>query len=456
MRTVFRSAIIQYASSIYKAVKGKSKRRREIAIDTAYEILLENENLRTEVCKMLKKCYPSQTDYTIKTFWYVFLDKLRKDGSYNHKVAIRMFCQNKGVGGIKITQCTEADVAVFLQEMIDEGESESYIKAVLRNLNCLYHILGSEYENPCAGALAEVTQSIQKHREFRDGSIRRSFDMIEAKTLYRLFKADINTAAAGLARGGLISMFTPMGETEVCALCGENIDYIKSIDLFQFKTTHTSDYFSTERTELLCLDEQRVIPVSRILRNELMLDSKPFDSRKPIVCDSDGLAVTPKQLRMYISEKIKQVKIQKLVIDLPGKGLVDLNDYRGNWLRSNLDYALRNHSKISPEDLNYVMGRKFSTTDAGHYRDYRCSLRQIAISTSINRWADKFDENDFESSNTKSYIVNSGNRVREFYRDPDPYMIITDISIPQAECGMNLEFQSVMRFGGVVIVEEID
>lgn len=251
-------------------------------------------------------------------------------------------------------------------------------------------------------------------------------------------------------------MFTPMGETEVCALCGENIDYIKSIDLFQFKTTHTSDYFSTERTELLCLDEQRVIPVSRILRNELMLDSKPFDSRKPIVCDSDGLAVTPKQLRMYISEKIKQVKIQKLVIDLPGKGLVDLNDYRGNWLRSNLDYALRNHSKISPEDLNYVMGRKFSTTDAGHYRDYRCSLRQIAISTSINRWADKFDENDFESSNTKSYIVNSGNRVREFYRDPDPYMIITDISIPQAECGMNLEFQSVMRFGGVVIVEEID
>ena len=444
-------------SSINKPVKGKSKPSIEEAKNSANEILLENTALRAQIIEKLKEDYPDLSELSIKSFWYLHLDETIQS-DYTYKTALSLFCENEylNIGSRIVSQCTEKDIAAFIKQMVNCTCTDSYIGEAMKILTRLFDARGKQYVNPCRDAYTNLTHEIGKYKNFRDSQIRRSFSLNEAQRLYSLFKEDLQTPSKGLAYGGIIKMFTGMHETELCALRRENILYEKDQNLYVFFLTHECAFRSTTRTELTDIDQKRKIPICGALCKHLSLTFDSVTKNKPLVFDSLGKPITPKELKNYIESKIKLLGIEQCFLDVPGKGPIDITDYQGDWVRSNFDYAMRIIAKMLPDDLNSIMGRNLETTDGNHYRDYMCCLRQLAIRAKIDFWAESVVGNTNVPEGKTSLVIDTKKEDFTFVGCATPNINIIDIRMPNDSTDACLVVQTLQRFSGIIIIEELE
>ena len=444
-------------SAINIPVKGSSKPSIEEAENSVCEILLEKAALRSKIIEKLKEDYPELSELSIKTFWYLHLDETIQS-SYNRSTAINLFCENEhlDIGSRIVSQCAEKDIDAFIEQMVYCGCTESYIHEAIKILTRIFALRGKQYVNPCQEAYANLTHKISKYQHFRDSQIRRSFSLDESKRLYSLFKDDLHTSSKGLAYGGIIKMFTGMHEAEICALRRENIVYEKDQHLYVFYLSHECAFHSTTRTELTDIDKKRKVPICNVLCNHLPLAADPSTKNKPLVFNSFGKAVTPKELKEYIESKIKLLGIEKCFLEVPGKGRVDINDYQGDWIRSNFDFAMRIVAKMLPDDLNSIMGRNLETTDGNHYRDYMCCLRQLAIRAKIDFWAESVAGNTNIRDGKTSLVIDNKKEDFTFVGCATPNINIIDIRMPNDSTDACLIVQTVQRFSGTIIIEELE
>lgn len=444
-------------SSLGRPVKGKSKGSPEEAINSAYEILFDNNDLRTKICEMINNEYPDQEELSLKTFWYLHLDELNKPG-YDHNRAIRMFCINNDldIGAKKISLFTEGDIEAYIQHMVNAEVNDEPIKKAIKILDLIFSLRGKECINPCQDMLSNLNHTIQQHKEFRHSHIRRSFNVNEIRKLYSLFERDLRTSLKGKALGGIIKMFTGMDETEICALIREDIIYEKEQDLYTFNVTHECAFNSSRREELTTGNYKRRIPICNQLQKLVPLSFDSNSKNNPIVHNTHGNAITPKELKDYISTKIKELNVEKVFLPIPGKNPVNINDYRGDWIRSNFDYAMRTIRKILPDDLNYIMGRNLQTTDGKHYRDYLCVLRQLAICAKIDGWAESVVGNTLLSDKKTDLKIETIKQEYAFTGCVTPNIDIIEIQTPCDTADGILNIQILQRFSGNIIIEEME
>ena len=251
-------------------------------------------------------------------------------------------------------------------------------------------------------------------------------------------------------------MFTGMHEEEICALRRENIVCEKDQNLYVFYLSHECAFRSTTRTEFTDIVQKRKVPICNVLCKHLPTTSDPTTKNKPLVFNSFGKAVTPKELKDYIEQKIKLLGIEKCFLPVPGKGHVDINDYQGDWVRSNFDHAMRITAKMLPDDLNSIMGRNLETTDGNHYRDYMCCLRQLAIRAKIDLWAEAVAGNTNVPDGKNSLVIDNKKEDFTFVGCATPNINIIDIRMPNDPTDACLIVQTVQRFSGTIIIEELE
>lgn len=394
------------------------RQRTEAEVLDAVEYAVLDDRFAAEVVRDVLDYYACRlNELSLKSIWYCLRGRLRTKYSYNEDIALELFSQSS-------SEFSSLVVSTSLPGNYDDAMCRLFPgKNIIpyKYWNQLNLILSTAKEegyinyNPVAEHMATISARLTKRQQdIRNALTKKTFETSEAQKMLKQFFLPVNiqnTWASDPINISLpIAMLAVPNLREAAALHWGDLVQNASLDTYHLQLTH---YLSDDGTLRPLFDRSpdlhRCVPLAPVL-SRLLLDYKEWLMDTYQLSETE-LAPYPIILESYsiLGKRIEKVKsysltaiyrtIRKYINELgiPANIIVypdattgtyvDLNQYGGNILYTNLKYHLRHTCKFTEGELCYYLGLKAPDTYSAHYCAYDHPILLHRMACKLNRWA---------------------------------------------------------------------
>ncbi len=364
-------------------------------------LVWSDKHLRPIICEALKKKF-GKDSVSIKTAWYMHIDKINALKGYKHDVCTAFF-----------SLVTDKDAFFYLQPGISsKSEAETALKEfckkygykktkereLLYQLRIIWDAVCKE-ENPFREMLAVRDVKHDRYSDMRQSTTLKSLSNERLATLNDFLqnKNDLSFSALiaiknrlGLS-AGVIGALT-WGDYVTVPYVG--IHALQISKQFGESGTEPELLSDPDKNRLISLDsktdkifrsyytQEQANAACENISNATLLTLPIFHNAK-----DRHKALSRNKVNDLIAVAKNALQIPEKIISLPEgsyKQKVDINKYRGDLFRSDFDYTMRN-AKIDPDDIAYLKGTKMEQTVNVNYRDHLDSCTQLILFQEMNR-----------------------------------------------------------------------
>ena len=459
-------------SALCKAFSGKLYSSKNTLIEDIEHFYFNSTRIRTAISARAQLFQNGAC--SLKTFWYLHQELLLTDIRYDSKLMEDLFLVPYSWNSALCTMdvCTTSIEAV--KTILDDttqatSMSDTRKRKFYKQIEVIYDWVGKVYPDICTNPITPIFQDLMERPDMlhamRDNLVRRSWSHDEEKRLLEILKSD--AASPSLALAALIRFYTGISVREACALVWGDYQRIPRFGLHTLTIRRTFKGNSTTPVPLETKDLYRSIPVCHPLevalsqRKSLLkascsaeeLDTLPVVSNLQAI----GIPICPKELVAYERALLERLALPELHLHVPSEDDpvdVDINDYQGDWMRSNFRFHAKHDAHMDTDQVCYCLGVRPETTAAQHYSSNLKETSQLRMYCAINRWAAIHQLPD--AVNTDVHTLRLCEIPRTILPSPalQPAELVLDIYTGKSE-NSALDLSIFSRFGMSISIEEI-
>ena len=356
---------------------------------------------------------------SLKTFWYVNIDRLEGRLTYKADIAKTLFSSKELSEMLSDRQYTLEDYQRILDADFS-GFSQSEQVALWRQLNLILNLAVQEGRfrpNPISEHVTSLLERDKGYRAARAALVKKSYHLNEERIMLDFMKKQAKRDSKYL--GCLISFYTGMPSGEICALTWAdyrkpNIEglgqlmvsnvVLPSIGKQRFRAEERYRYRRIPCVfELTHKLDERKDAVLKQLQEKGQKAS--VLSQMPIVCDSESdlfgsCKVSSLNRAKDDVENAANIEVLSglLPLDDDTESITDFNNYRADRFRANFRYRASQTCLMSKAEFNYILGISPPTTFSKHYCDYSNDLAQILLRQKLERWVDAHEHHELSEA----------------------------------------------------------
>lgn len=374
-------------------------------------------------------------NYSIKTIYYYLRNTLKGKDSFNDEFAQEIFRPEKSeLCNICLNNISRREILELVQSDFDEDDELE----VLTTLNIIIReaekrrIVNDNIVEPLLPSAKRRLSERQK--EVRRALFKTSFEPDEEKIVFNEFYK--NAVRYSINLGALIRLLTGASKRDVCALTWNDLKENKmgffslSITKYIEESGKIKSYASKEKLSR----KYRAIPLAKVLakriieRRNYLVKEKGIDLQQlkeyPIVLPKEEYSYIveggkprfckPSVITRYAMKVVKKVIKEPQYAILPGEEgeeevATNLDEYNGDILYSNFKNKTYNIAKLGEDEIAHYVGIKKPNTFSEHYCDYENDLVQLMMYKKINRWTNKYlDEEEASLLEKDKCIITGG------------------------------------------------
>lgn len=458
-----------HGSALCNAFSGKLYATREAILEDMEPFYFHSHKIHdaTRTLIPLFKDNPC----SLKTFWYLHQERLLTDIRYDSKLAEEFFLVPQSwdsrLCALDVCTANTDEIRSILDDAaISTSMSDTHKRNITKQLEVIFDLVRKIYPDIHTNPITPIFQSLMERPDIlhamRDNMVRRSWSHDEEKRLLDILKSDATSPTLALA--ALIRYYTGISVREACALVWGDYQRIPRFSLHTLTIRRTFKANSTTPVPLATKDLYRSIPVCQPLevvlsQHKSKLKGEELDTL-PVVSDpqAPGIPIRPKKLIAYERALLERLALPELHLHVPSEDDpvdVDINDYQGDWMRSNFRFHAQHDGHMDTDDVRYCLGVRPETTAAQHYNSNLKETSQLRICCAINRWAAIHQLPDTVSSDIHTLRLQGTPRTISSLPSLQPTELILDIHTSRIEHNSALDLSIFSRHGMSIVIEEI-
>lgn len=461
-----------HGSALCKAFSGKLYPLRDDLIEDIERFYFSSPKIRDGI-KALSPLFKNRS-CSLKTFWYLHQERLLTDIRYDGKLTEEFFLVPhswaSSLCALDVCTANTEEIKSILDDTAQAASMSDTRKCnFIKQIGVIFDLVIKIYPDIPSNPITPIFQDLQERPNtlhvMRDNMVRRSWTHDEEMRLLEFLKSD--TTSPCLALAALIRFYTGLTIREVCALVWSDYQRIPRCGICALMVRRT---FSKNSTTPVPLDTEhmyRKIPLCQPLNAALSKRKAAISSivatdnidELPIISGLKDpvLPIRPKELIAYERTLLEHLSLPELHLRVPNEENpidVDINDYQGDWMRSNFRFHVQHDGHMDTDDVRYCLGVRPNTTAAQHYNSALKETSQSRMCCAINRWAAIHNLPDTVSSDAHTLHLREAPRTISSSPSLQPTELILDINTGKSDKSA-LELSIFARYGMSISIEEI-
>lgn len=358
--------------------------------------------------EIIKSCLDrfAGADIAFKTLWYIHPD-LRDGFSATDYNLLQEMVLLTAIGHIRVSSGTTQEVRA---ELLSSYPNDLRERLILR-LRTLYTALefarkrGYCQSNFLSETMLDEQKCDKLFAQVRRALVKRSLTTKEFQRVYDGVRRNIYEEDRLEYVGVMLRLLLGLESNIVCALTWSDLTQNEYYGFWQISVCRQA----TNNGERICgfedLEDYRSLPCMEALLDCLLYVRERQLQRLPefahcsdslhmvLLPDAGepGKIVPPYKLDRLCRQALAEADIPDDIVHIPvgenGKGTkeTNLNQYYGNFFRSNMDYWLREEAAFSPDEKQYFWGNKPATTFGRYYCDFLADGSQLILYGKLQR-----------------------------------------------------------------------
>lgn len=460
-----------HGSALCKAFSGKLYPSQDALIQDIERFYFRSPKIR-EATKALPPQFTNRS-CSLKTFWYLHQEQLISDARYDCKLAEDFFLTphswDSSLCALDVCTANTEELSSIVDEATQAASmSDTRKRNIVKQLEVIFDWVRKIYPNISSNPITSILQNLLERPDalhaMRDNMVRRSWTHAEEMRLLGYLTSD--TTSPDLALASLIRLYTGISIREVCALVWDDYQRIPRCGISTLTIRRTFSGNDTTPIPLATEHMYRKIPVCQPLEAALakrkatiaavvtaeLIDEHPIISSP----ETPELPVRPKNLIAYERALLEQLALPELRLHVPNEEAtmdVDINDYQGDWMRSNFRYHCQHDAHMDTDEIRYCLGVRPNTTAAQHYNSNLKETSQLRMCCAINRWAAMHYLPEIANTDVHTLRLHGTPRTISPSPSLQPTEIVLDIYTGKAENAV-LELSILARHGMSIAIEE--
>lgn len=461
-----------HGSALCKAFSGKLYPTQEALIEDIEHFYFISPKIR-DVTKTLIPLFKNRP-CSLKTIWYLYQEQLLADLRYDGKLMEELFLipnsWDSKLCALDVCTANTEDLKSILDDTSQAASmSDTCKRNFVKQIGVIFDLVIKIYPDIPSNPITPIFQDLQERPNtlhvMHDNMVRRSWTHAEEMRLLEFLEYD--TTSPGLALAALIRFYTGLTIREVCALIWDDYQRIPGRGICTLTIRRTFNKNDTTPTPLETEHMYRKIPLCQPLNAALSkrkaaisavvtaenIDELPIASslKDPV------LPIRPKELIAYERTLLEHLSLPELHLRVPSEENpidVDINDYQGDWMRSNFRFHVQHDGHMDTDDVRYCLGVRPNTTAAQHYNSNLKETSQSRMCCAINRWAAIHNLPDTVSSDIHTFRVKSTPRTISSLPSLQPTELVLDIHTGKSDSS-TLDLSIFARYGMSIAIEEL-
>jgi hypothetical protein len=342
---------------------------------------------------------------TVKTFWYIYPNL--QDVCLPEDYALLNEMMKTDIGCVRMADISTEVFENLLENVYPEDSKELLLRKIRILADVVDEAVRTGYlsGNPLRESLEDLKKMDRLFYQVRDALVKKHLTMNENWQCYSQIISKIEEGQYEYF-GVLLKLLTGLGSNVLCALRWRDVRYIKDYAIQQIFVTKQLTNDGKTVKGFTGMDEYMCFPctdeVSRALQflNKQLIGSvsdRTSLSDKPIIGTMEILLgkdekhpfYPPKNLEAISKEILMRIGVPEHIIAVPdndnGTKETNLNHYSGDLFRENFRYWSLSYSKLSEDEVSYLLGNKRKTTFGRYYCDYLNDASQFVLRTKLQR-----------------------------------------------------------------------
>lgn len=355
----------------------KSTRSIREVVAEQYRILLNNKKI------------------SLRTLWYIYPEL---ELNYSEKNYHTLGSLSLGdIGEIKLDDFTE-EFGINLYNGIFENDSEQQVTrkiSIIAKAISFAISMGHCNTNQLECLLIGQSSSQLKFRQIRSALTKKTLTRLEYQNLYREVQNKISKGHSEYI-GILTKLMMGIESNVICALELDDIEYVPEYDFYKLLIYKQVTNDGTEVRDLTSMNDYRCIPCSGILSRVLHKEIEQRKKSNPhnykhtrLVTSNRKTEFAPKELDKLAKALVGRIGIDDIVVKVPdsdkGTKEANLSVYQGDIFRMSFQAWAQSYSKLTGDEVNYLLGNNPTTTFGLHYCDFANNSSQLVMYTKLRR-----------------------------------------------------------------------
>lgn len=462
-----------HGSALCKAFSGKLYPSHDALIADIEHFYFNSTKIRTAI-NTLPRLFQDHA-CSLKTFCYLHQEQFLTDLRYDRKLMEELFLVpnlwDSKLCAMDIRTANTEEIKLILDDAAQAASmSDTRKRKFYKQIEVIYDWVGKVYPdirtNPITPLFQDLLERPDTVHAMRDNMVRRSWTHAEEKRLLEILASD--TTSPTLALAALIRFYTGISIREACALVWGDYQRIPRFGLHTLTIRRRFKGNSTIPVPLETKDLYRSIPVCQPLEVALsqykskikgICSTEQLDTL-PVISDPQApdIPIRPKKLIAYERALLERLALPELHLYVPSEDDpvdVDINDYQGDWMRSNFRYHCQHDGHMDTDEVRYCLGMRPETTAAQHYNSALKETSQLRMCCAINRWAAIHNLSDTVSSDIHTLRVKEAPRTISSLPSLQPTEFLLDIHTSKIAPDATLDLSIFARYGMSIAIEEI-
>ena len=354
-------------------------------VETEY---LRVPEIRTQIRKNLTvRSIKQEGTVSLRTFWFL---EFGPDVSGSDGDAMMELAADEGIGNLMLGEDSK-DAYEEALGLLEKNKTDENLEIVWRSLGILLNKAvekGILTENPLGASLNQRINERKSLAQVRSGLAKRNLSIPEMRKTIEILDREGKSPYALAAK---TRFFTGMSPRELVVL--RVSDVVRNpkakttcIVVRAMEADNINDIASPKTIE-----QCRQLPLISAVADELWEWCKDKEDSDFVFYDEEKhRRIFSREIATYCRNILRRVLPNSDFIEiLKNSGdeiTTDLMSYKGDFFRSNYQYALREFCQMNDGERNYLLGVKQHITFAKNYKDFQKFFVIKSMAVKLERW----------------------------------------------------------------------
>lgn len=356
--------------------------------------LKEKISIREEIIRYYTPLLEHQ-DIALKTLWYLYPNLEDHYSALDYAVLSELACSD--LGQLRLSEINPEICDELLSRQYPERSREQLWRYVEIISVALDQAVSFGYcsHNSLAPLLSDRSLQDKLFAQVRSALTKKHFTSDELFHVYDTINQKLDNHEHEYI-GVLIRLLTGLDCNTVCGLQWRDISLSKTYQFYRFFVVRQTTNDGSQTSGFKSLTDYRCIPcvsslTERILqyKQEIAAIGGKISPSDYILSPSSSAPCRPRKLAEISKEIVAEAGINDRIIEVPdienGTKETNLNRYGGDFFRENFRHWALNFAKLTPDEIQYLLGNKPATTFGIFYCDYLNEASQLMMHVKLQR-----------------------------------------------------------------------
>ena len=404
--------------------------------------LKEKTSIREEIIRHYTPLLDHQ-DIALKTLWYLYPNLEDHYSALDYAIFSELACSD--FGQLRLSEITPEICEELLSRQYPEKSIEQLWRCVEIISVAIDQAVGLGYcsRNPLSPLLNDHSRQDKLFAQVRSALTKKHFTSDELFHVYDTINQKLDNHEREYI-GVLIRLLTGLDCNTVCGLQWKDFSWSSTYKFYQFAVVRQTTNDSSQTTGFKSLTDYRCIPCASSLAERILQCKQVATAAGGKISPSDYILSSsaskpypPQRLAEISREIVVSVGIDDRIIEVPdiktGTKETNLNRYGGDFFRENFRHWALNFAKLTPDEIQYLLGNKPATTFGIFYCDYLNEASQLMMHVKLQR-LDAFLRR--ENAGGKIYRLPANNKLHKDFAPAGSYprQLVITLSLVRGKC----------------------